>query len=170
MRAALQAIIPLVLLLMIVQRVVLREPIRDLDQILVGVVFCLIGLGLFGIGLEAGLTKLGGQVGENIPDAFTQPRDLYGNTPGRIIAMAFTFALGYFATMAEPALNALGTTVEEVTAGAFKKGFLIQAVAVGVAMGLTTGIAKVMFEIPMYWLLIPTYLILIVITLLSDEK
>ena len=116
-RAAMQAIIPLVLLLMFVQRIVLREPIRDLEQILLGVLFCLIGLGLFGIGLESGLTKLGGQVGANVPGAFTAPRELYGDVGGRIVAIVFTFVLGYGATMAEPALNALGTTVEEVTAG-----------------------------------------------------
>ncbi len=67
-------------------------------------------------------------------------------------------------------MNALGTTVEEVTAGAFKKGFLIQAVAVGVSVGLSVGIAKVMFDIPMEFLIIPPYLLLIVLTLLSDEK
>ena len=169
-KAAAQAIIPLVLLLMFVQRVVLKEPIRDLEQIVLGIVFCLVGLALFGIGLESGLTKLGGQVGQYVPDAFTAPRELYGTTGGRIVAMVFTFVLGYGATMAEPALNALGITVEEVTAGAFKKAFLIQAVAVGVSVGLTAGIAKVMFDIPMYWLLIPPYLILIAITIFSEEK
>ena len=58
--------------------------------------------------------------------------------------------------MAEPALNALGTTVEAVT--------------VGLSVGLSVGIAKVMFDIPMEVLIIPPYLLLIVLTLISDEK
>ncbi len=170
MFAAVQAIIPLTLLLMFVQRVILREPIRDFTQIVVGIIFCTAGLLLFSLGLSTGLVVLGDQVGSNVPAAFAPPRELYGDVPGRVIAIAFTFVLGYGATMAEPALNALGMTVEEVTAGAFKKGLLIQAVAVGVSVGLSAGMAKVMFDLPMAFILIPPYLLLIVLTLISDEK
>jgi hypothetical protein len=170
MMAALQAIIPLTLLLMFVQRIVLREPIRDFTQIVVGIVFCIAGLLLFGLGLSTGLVVLGDQVGSNVPAAFAPPRELYGDVPGRIIAIAFTFVLGYGATMAEPALNALGMTVEEVTAGAFKKALLIQAVAVGVSLGLSAGMAKVMFDLPMTYILVPPYILLILLTLISDEK
>ncbi len=170
MMAALQAIIPLTLLLMFVQRIVLREPIRDFTQIVVGIIFCIAGLLLFGLGLSTGLVVLGDQVGSNVPAAFAPPRELYGDVPGRIIAIAFTFVLGYGATMAEPALNALGMTVEEVTAGAFKKALLIQAVAVGVSLGLSAGMAKVMFDLPMTFILVPPYVLLILITIISDEK
>ena len=170
MFAAVQAIIPLTLLLMFVQRVVLREPIRDFTQIVVGIIFCTVGLLLFSLGLSTGLVVLGDQVGSNVPAAFAPPEDLYGDVPGRIIAIAFTFVLGYGATMAEPALNALGMTVEEVTAGAFEKALLIQAVAVGVSVGLSAGMAKVMFDLPMTFILVPPYILLIGLTLISDEK
>ena len=40
--------------------------------------------------------------------------------------------MGYGATLAEPALNALGATVEELTVGTFRKKLLMQAVAIGV--------------------------------------
>ena len=167
---AVRAIVPLVILLVIVQRFVLREPIRNTDQIIAGVVLAVLGMLLFFIGLSSGLTALGGQVGGNVPQAFSDPRNLYGETVGRIVGILFAFVLGYGATMAEPALNALGMTVEEVTAGAFKKALLIQAVAFGVGLGLAVGIAKVMFDLPMVYLIIPPYLVLIGITLISDEK
>jgi hypothetical protein len=37
------------------------------------------------------------------------------------LAAAFAWFLGYAATMAEPALNALGVTVQNLTNGSFKK-------------------------------------------------
>jgi hypothetical protein len=170
MQSALQAIIPLAAFLLIFQRVVLREAIRHLDQIVLGLVICLLGLGLFNLGLGLGLVPLGGQVGGNVPLAFQPPSALYGEAGGRIVAVLFAFILGYGATLAEPALNALGITVEEITAGAFRKSLLIQAVAVGVGLGLATGIAKVMFSIPVAYLVIPPYLLLYLLTWLSDEK
>ena len=51
---------------------------------------------------------------------------------GKFLSIMFGFFLGYGATLAEPALNALGDTVEKITVGAFRKRLLMQAVAVGV--------------------------------------
>jgi hypothetical protein len=170
MQGALQAIIPLAAFLLIVQRFMLRERIRNLDQIALGLIICLLGLGLFNLGLGIGLVPLGGQVGGNVPLSFMPPESLYGEMGGKVVAVIFAFMMGYGATLAEPALNALGITVEEVTAGAFKKTLLIQAVAIGVGLGLGTGIAKVMFGLPITWLIIPPYLVLSVVTWFSDEK
>ena len=169
-QAALQAVIPLAAFLLVIQRVVLRERVRRLDQIVLGLILCVIGLGLFNLGLSTGLVTLGQQVGTNVPSAFTPPVALYGEVGGRFVTIAFAFVLGYGATMAEPALNAMGLTVEEVTAGAFRKTLLVQAVAVGVGLGLAAGIAKVIFDIPVAYLLIPSYVALAVVTALSDEK
>ncbi|MBT5876503.1 MAG: DUF1538 domain-containing protein, partial [Candidatus Latescibacteria bacterium] len=87
-----------------------------------------------------------------------------------VVAIIFALILGYGATLAEPALNALGLTVEEITAGAFKKNLLMQAVAGGVAVGIGSGITKIIFDIPLIYMLIPPYLLLIVLTLVSSEK
>lgn len=170
MQAAIQAILPLAALLFVVQRLILREPVRHGDQILLGLVFAVIGLLLFNVGLGAGLVRLGQQVGSNVPVAFAPPEQLYGEVGGRLITLAFAFVLGYGATLAEPALNAMGRTVEDVTVGAFRKTFLTQAVALGVGVGLAVGIARIMFDWPMAYLLIPGYLLLIPLTLASDEK
>ena len=48
--------------------------------------------------------------------------------------IAFAFILGFGATLAEPALNALGLTVQSLTNGAFKKSMLMYSVAGGVAV------------------------------------
>ncbi|MBI2322369.1 MAG: DUF1538 family protein, partial [Chloroflexi bacterium] len=119
MQAALQAVLPLAAFLYLVQRYVLREPVRGLDSVVLGLAFAVLGLMLFNLGLGTGLVPLGQQVGGNVPSAFAPPTVLYGEVGGRLVALAFAFALGYGATMAEPALNALGISVEEVTAGAF---------------------------------------------------
>ncbi len=86
------------------------------------------------------------------------------------VVLFFAFVLGYGATLAEPALNAMGLTVEELTAGTFRKALLMQAVAVGVGMGVALGIAKLIWHIPLFWLLIPPYGLLLFITRISSEE
>ncbi|MEM9400063.1 MAG: DUF1538 domain-containing protein [Verrucomicrobiota bacterium] len=178
---AVQAIIPLCLFLFLTLLVVLKEKLRRADEILVGITFAVIGMALFGLGLTLGLTPLGSQLGSNIPVTFAviQPWGMSGfiepvfDNPffGKIIAIIFAFFLGYGATLAEPALNALGATVEKTTVGVFKKSLLMQTVAIGVGLGIGAGVAQMAFEsLELVWLLVPPYLVLVCLTLISSEE
>jgi len=234
-KAALQAIIPLTLFLLIVLVVVLREKLPRADEIFMGVIFAVVGMGLFSIGIELGLAKLGSQVGGKLPSTFKAieltdqqktiinfDRDvvqtaitpegekkqffnikedtsyealpyhdenfdeatkkytylptkgpLYGAAGGLlgiIVVLIFAFIMGYGATMAEPALNALGLAVEEITVGTFKKSLLMKAVALGVGAGITFGVAKIIWSIPLIFMLGPPYIALLVISKLSTEE
>jgi hypothetical protein len=71
--------------------------------------------------------------------------------------------------LAEPALNALAITVEDITVGTFKKSLLMQAVAMGVGTGISLGVAKIVWEIPLMWLLVPPYALLLLVTAMSTE-
>jgi len=98
---------------------------------------------------------------------------LYGSergVTGMIVVLLFAFIVGYGATLAEPALNALGRTVEELTVGTFKKSLLMQAVALGVGTGITLGVAKILWGIPLVYLLVPPYILLLFISWLSTEE
>lgn len=231
-KAAAQAIIPLSLFFLLVLTLILRERLPRADEILLGLAFAVFGMGLFNIGIELGLSKLGNQVGGKVPSSFktielteqkttisnfdpnvVQPAitqdgkksdffyvkdkndylklpyhekqlnkdtkqytfiptkgPLFGGALGVIVVLLFAFILGYGATLAEPALNALGLTVEELTVGAFKKSLLMQTVAIGVGFGIAIGVAKIIWDLPLVWLLAPPYTLLILITKMSTEE
>jgi len=233
--AAVKAIGLLTLPLFLVLFLLLREKLRRTDEILAGLLFTILGMGIFSIGIELGLDKLGNQVGSALPSSFKtiqlldekrniinfdpdlvesaispEGEKLYffyarigsdyvpipydeksfdpvtkqyrctptkgplfgseGSFGGIAVVLLFAFVMGYGATLAEPALNALGLTVEELTVGTFKKSLLMQAVAIGVGVGIALGVAKIVWDIPLLWLLAPPYLLLIPITKLSTEE
>jgi hypothetical protein len=87
-----------------------------------------------------------------------------------VIAIIFSFILGFGATLAEPALNALGSTVQTLTNGVFKKKTLMIAVSIGVGLGIAVGVSKIVFELPLAWLLIPSYLFAVLLTVFSTES
>jgi hypothetical protein len=232
--AALKAIGFLTVPILLIFFLVIRERLPYPDEIFLGIVFCVLGLALFGIGIELGLDRLGNQIGSKLPAAFKaiplpeeqkiiapfdtdlvqtavtpdgdrHPFFFFGRdenihtiaydpsnydpaagryrhipakgpifgagspVPGIVVVILFAFIMGYGATLAEPALNALGATVEELTAGSFKKTLLIQAVAIGVGSGIALGITKVILNIPLAWILVPPYLLLLLATWLSSE-
>lgn len=235
MLTSLQAILPLTLLLLFVLKFIIKEKMQYRDEIYCGILFGIIGLTLFNLGLSNGLTNLGSNVGKTIPVAYKaipapenrivienfnenyvykakketggdfeffyhekngelsrvpfKPESFSGETgtydhtpvkgpifradnwsPGIIVILFFAFLLGLTATLAEPALNALGQSVEQITVGTFKKSHLISTVAFGVGIGTAFGIAKILFNIPLYLLLGIPYAILLVMTYLSTEE
>jgi hypothetical protein len=89
---------------------------------------------------------------------------------GFMVVLLFAFVMGYGSTLAEPALNALGLSVEDLTVGTFKKSLLIQAVAIGVGVGVSAGLAKIIWNLPLFWMLVFPYLILLVMSKISSEE
>ncbi|MCW8924241.1 MAG: DUF1538 domain-containing protein [Gammaproteobacteria bacterium] len=170
-----RAIVPLVIFLVIVMKLVLREKIHNAGIISYGIALAVIGMVIFSLGLTYGLAMLGNQAGGFIPAAFSEVSSVEGSplyffSLGILIALFFAWALGFGATLAEPALNALGITVEQLTNGAFKKSTLMYAVSFGVGCGIAIGVAKIVFDIQIAYLLVGFYAIAIVLTYFSSEE
>ncbi len=173
--AGLRAIVPLVLFLFLVLRLVLREKVKKIGELGYGLALCVLGMIIFNLGLSYGLSKLGGQSGGLIPGAFMAMEGftgspLYNYLLGILIAVVFAWILGFGATLAEPALNALGLTVENLTNGAFRKSMLMYAVSIGVGCGISLGVLKIVYDIPVAWLIVPGYVVAVGLTIFSSEE
>ena len=129
----------------------------------------------FNIGLTYGLGAIGSQTGGVLPAAFmeipvSESSPIFSIMTGLSIVIGFAFILGFGATLAEPALNALGSTVQTLTNGAFKKSMLMYSVAGGVAVGIALGVSKVVLGFDLMKVLLPLYVLGIVLTIFSTEE
>jgi len=170
-----RAILPLVIFLMFVLFVILRSKLPNNLVTTYGLALSIIGMCVFNIGLTYGLGAIGGQAGSTLPAAFmevsiSEVSPIYNEILGLTIVIAFAWLLGFGATLAEPALNALGLTVQELTNGAFKKSMLMYSVAGGVAFGIALGVGKIVFNFDLATVLIPLYLLAVVLTYFSTEE
>ena len=174
-RGGVQAILPLVIYLMIVLFVILKSRLPNNLVTTYGLSLSIIGMCVFNIGLTYGLGAIGGQAGSTLPAAFMEVSTsdvspIYNEVLGLSIVILFAWLLGFGATLAEPALNALGLTVQELTNGAFKKSMLMYSVAGGVAFGIALGVGKIVFAFDLATVLIPLYLLAVVLTYFSTEE
>ncbi len=157
-------LLPIILVIAFFQIAVLQQPFPDLERILVGLVFVVVGLSLFVQGLETGLFPLG----EGMAHAFARK--------GSLIALfGFAFCLGFGTTVAEPALIAVAAKAAEVAGGA---GFIIDSaearndyalqlrltVALSVGVSLVLGVFRILKGWPIHYLIISGYLIVVVMT------
>ena len=140
-----------------------------------GLTLSVIGMCVFNLGLTYGLGAIGTQTGGALPGAFMElaivkSSPIFPEIIGIVIVILFAFILGFGATLAEPALNALGLTVQKLTNGAFKKSMLMYSVATGVALGIALGISKLVLHLDLATILLPLYGIGIVLTIFSTEE
>ncbi len=160
----LRAIVPLIIFLLIVMKLILHRDLPNPKVLTYGLIVAVLGMIIFNIGLTFGLSELGGQAGQAIPFALDK------GIGGYLLAFAFAWLLGFGATLAEPALHAMGITVENLTQGAFKRYGLIYAVSFGVAFGIMLGVIKLVFHLPLIYFILPGYAFALVLTFFAHEE
>lgn len=70
LRQAVLAILPLALVLMLTLLIIIREKIRNADEVFLGLFLALTGMFFFSFGMERGLSSLGSQAGSSLPKAY----------------------------------------------------------------------------------------------------
>lgn len=170
-----RAILPLVIFLVIVLFVILRTSLPNRMVTTYGLTLTIVGMCIFNIGLTYGLGAIGAQAGSVLPAAFmelpiSKYSPIYSEVAGFTIVIGFAWLLGFGSTLAEPALNALGLTVQNLTNGAFKKSMLMYSVATGVSVGIALGVAKLVFAWDLMTMLLPLYAVGVIMTIFSTEE
>lgn len=161
---------PIVLIIATFQLVVLQRPFPDLGNALVGLVMVLLGLAFFIRGLDLGLFPLG----ESMAHAFARRGSVSW-------LLAFSFALGFGTTVAEPALIAIAEEASEVAAHAgaiadtdaardrYALGLrLTVALAVGIA--IVIGALRILAGWPIHLLIAGGYVLVVLMTMVAPEE
>ena len=165
--SAVRDLAPIVLVIAFFQIVVLQQPFPNLDRIIIGLVFVILGLALFVQGLEMGLFPLG----ESMADAFARKGSL-------IALLAFAFCLGFGTTVAEPALIAVADEAATVAAEGGSIANTAEAresyafglrmtVALSVGAALVVGVFRILKGWPVHYLIIAGYMVVVVLTLFA---
>ena len=169
LKEALRDLGPIILVIGIFQLAVLRKPFPELFQVLIGMVFVVVGLMLFVQGLEMGLFP----IGEAMAYAFARK----GSLTWLII---FGFLLGFSTTVAEPALIAIAEEAAKVAAEAkiitpddkAQSLYALQlrlTVALSVGTAIVIGIFRVLRGWPIHYLIISGYIIVVLITFIAPD-
>ncbi len=167
---ALRDLAPIIIVIAFFQIVVIRQPFPNLAGVALGLACVVLGLALFIQGLELGLFPLG----EAIADAFVKK--------GSAVALlAFAFCLGFGATVAEPALVAVGDKAAEVAAEAgaiadsddARSTYAFQlrmVVALSVGAAIVLGVLRILRGWPLHHLIIGGYALVTLMTLFAPDE
>ncbi|MFZ5761182.1 MAG: DUF1538 domain-containing protein [Thermodesulfobacteriota bacterium] len=166
-------VLPIVLLIVLFQLLVLRQPIPHLRRLIVGGVYVVVGLALFLAGLEKALFPLGKIMARQLSD----PAFLFGSgSPDQADwadygwVYLFGALIGFATTIAEPSLIAVALKASEVSAGTIHPWGLRITVAVGVAIGISLGTFRIVTGTPLYLYILVGYVIVIIQTFFAPKS
>ena len=163
-------LLPVFLLIALFQLAVLRQPLPDVLDVLIGMGAVVVGLALFIEGLELALLPLG----ESMAEAFVRKGSAFW-------LLSFGFVLGFATTAAEPALIAVTQEAAEVAAdaglieatasstGSYALGLRFTvAVSVGVAVSL--GVLRILLGWPIHLVIMGGYVLVVLLTLVAPDE
>jgi hypothetical protein len=155
---------PILAVVLVFQVLVVRQPIPDVGNLIVGTLFVVLGLTLFIQGLEQSLFP----IGESMAYAFARKGSLFW-------LLAFAFCLGFGTTVAEPALIAVAQEAATIAGKAniiesseeainnYALGLRL-TVALSVGFAILIGVLRIIRGWPLYYLIIGGYCGVIVLT------
>ncbi len=151
------SVLPLVGILLVLKLLVFRSPFDSNKQFAAGVVFVILGLFLFLRGAGMSLIPSAEDVGANLVSL------------NRPLIILIAFCIGFVATLVEPALASVTAEAENVSVGVITARFLTIVTAFGFAAGMALGVAKIVYNINIIYVLAPSLLLLAVVACFSSQ-
>jgi len=170
LKAAVADLLPIVLVVVFFQVIVIRQPFPNVWDVVLGILFVIVGLMLFVEGLEIGLFPIG--------DAMAYALAKKGSM---LWLMIFAFSLGFATTIAEPALIAVSQEAaivssvaglienDKVTMGNYALGLRL-SVALSVGLAIVIGVLRILKGWPIYYLIIGGYIMVMLMTMVAPEE
>ncbi|MDR2964565.1 MAG: DUF1538 domain-containing protein [Treponema sp.] len=126
---------------------------HQLGRILIGFLYTLLGLVFFLTGVNVGFIPVGQLIGSAL-----------ASSEFNWILIPLGAIIGYYIVAAEPAVYVLNKQVEEISSGAITAKMMNRGLAIGIASALALTMTRILFGIPLLWILIPGYIIALVLT------
>ncbi|WP_090309977.1 DUF1538 domain-containing protein [Eubacterium aggregans] len=153
------AILPLLVILLVLQKVTFKLSKRDLRKLLTGFGFSFVGLFIFFLGVNAGFMDVGTSIGNNLV--------LLDNKAYIII---IGFILGVVTILAEPAVYVLTHQIEDITSGYVKRKVVLVPLAIGVGLAVALSVIRVLvLDIQLWHYLLPGYIVCILLMFFTPK-
>jgi hypothetical protein len=158
-KEVLSSVLPITVMVLILHFTLTPIETPLVIRFLIGAAFIIIGLTIFLIGVDIGITPIGNVMGSGI----AKTNKIWWVVVGGLL-------LGFFVSIAEPDLHILAGQVEAVTSGLISKMSIVFIVSVGIAVMLSIGFLRIVYNFPLYKLLTVLYGIILILAFFTSPE
>lgn len=153
------SVLPITIIVLLLNFTIIPLETHLIFRFLVGAALIIIGLTIFLIGVDIGITPIGILMGKSL----VKSNKLW------IIGIA-GLILGFFISIAEPDLHIIAGQVNNVTAGVISKLSIIIVVSIGIAVMLALGLLRIVLNKSLRTMLTVLYLIIFGLALFTSSE
>jgi hypothetical protein len=154
-----KTVIPIAAVVLVLNFTLVPLGFSLIARFLVGAVLIIIGLSLFLLGVDIGITPMGSLTGSSLVMTNKLPVVLLGG-----------LVLGFFISIAEPGLMVLAYQVDFVTLSAISSWMLLIVVSTGLAIMVSLGFLRVVARMSLKLFLLLSYLVIFVLALFTQPE
>ncbi|WP_035292460.1 DUF1538 domain-containing protein [Clostridium sp. KNHs214] len=158
-KEVLLSVIPITIIVLILNYTLTPLETPIFIRFLIGALFLIIGLTIFLIGVDIGITP----IGNNMGGALAKTNKLW-------LVVIAGLILGFFISVAEPDLHILAGQVDSVSSGLISKGSIVVIVSIGIAIMLAVGLGRIVYNFPLYKLLTIIYSIIFILACITSRE
>jgi hypothetical protein len=153
------SILPIAVIVLILNFTLVPMDFVVIARFFIGVLFIVVGLTLFLIGVDLGITPIGNAIGAAM-----------AKTNKLLIVAISGLLLGFFISIAEPDLHILAAQVGFVTGDMISKWTIVIIVSIGIAIMLSIGLIRIVYNFPLYKLLTIFYGIIFILAFFTSNE
>ncbi|MFA6894122.1 MAG: DUF1538 family protein, partial [Synergistaceae bacterium] len=158
-REVLLAVLPITLIVTVLNFTLTPLGTHLFIRFLAGALFIVVGLSIFLLGVDIGITPIGNQMGASI-----------AKTNKLWIVISAGLVLGFAISVAEPDLHILAQQVENITSASIEKFSIVIVVSAGIALMLSLGFVRIVYNVPLNKILTGLYLIVFLLAWFTPEE
>lgn len=159
LRDVLYSVLPILVIVLILNFTLVPLDSRLLSRFIVGAILIILGLVLFLIGVDLGITPLGNLVGTTI-----------AKSNKLLVILVSGLILGFFVSIAEPGLIVLANQVDAVTGGQISSTIILVVVSIGLALLLTAGLFRILYNIRFNKMISMLYLFVFILAIFTSPE
>lgn len=159
LKEVLASVLPITIIVLILNFTMVPLAAPVIIRFLIGAILIILGLAIFLIGVDIGITPLGSLLGSSL----TKTNKLW------IVAVS-GLILGFFISIAEPGLMVLANQVDLISLGQISSASILVVVSVGLAIMVALGFIRVVYNVPLYKMLTVLYILVFILALFTSPE
>lgn len=152
------ALFPIFIIVCFFQRFVFHLEREDFLNVIKGFILTFAGIAFFLQGVYAGFMPIGQKMGIAL-----------GALSYNWVLIPIGFLLGFVAILAEPAVHVMNEQVEQTSGGHIPQKIMLYSICLGVSVSVALAMARILFGIPLAYILIPGYLLSFIMMRYTSE-
>jgi len=153
------SVFPITVIVLILHFTIAPVELYQLFRFIIGAFLIFFGLSVFLLGVDLGVSQIGYLMGSVLVKS------------NKVLIIGIVgLILGFFISIAEPDLHVLANQIDLVTSGTISKISILVIVSIGIAILMTIGLFRIIFNISLQKILIGMYSLVLVFSFFSSPE